>query len=194
MANENYLGSMKRQFLFYKDLAEKAIEQVSDEKLFWQFNDDSNSISIVVKHLSGNMISRWTDFFTTDGEKENRNRDSEFENNVKSREELIKVWNKGWDCFLNTLNKIKTDDLEKIIYIRNQGHTVMEALNRQLAHYSYHIGQIVFIAKMTKNNDWKSLSIPKNKSNDYNSEKFCEPKEKKHFTDEFLKKDSDKNK
>lgn len=106
----------------------------------------------------------------------------------------MEVWNKGWDCFLNTFDQIKTEDLGRLIYIRNQGHTVMEALNRQLAHYSYHIGQIVFGAKMTKNNDWKSLSIPKNRSKDYNSEKFSQPKEKKHFTDEFIKKDPDKNK
>ena len=191
--NENYLESMKRQFLFYKDLAEKAILQIPDEKLFLQFNDNSNSIAIIIKHLSGNMISRWTDFFTTDGEKEWRDRDSEFENNITSRLQLIEIWNKGWDCFLNTFDEIKKEDLEKIIYIRNQGHTVMEALNRQLAHYSYHIGQIVYFSKMMKENNWKSLSIPKNKSKDYNSEKFDQPKNKKHFTDEFINKNSDKS-
>jgi hypothetical protein len=184
----DYLSSINRQFLFYKDLAEKAMAQVEDEKLFWHYNEDSNSIAVIVKHLSGNMISRWTDFFTSDGEKEWRDRDSEFENDLKSREQVIKAWDKGWDVFLNTLDSVKPEDLDRIIYIRNQGHTVMEAINRQLAHYSYHIGQIVFVAKMAVNKEWKSLSIPKNKSKDYNSEKFSQPKEKKHFTDEFLKK------
>jgi hypothetical protein len=190
MINENYLKSMNRQFLYYKSLGEKAIAQVEDEKkLFWQYNEDSNSIATIVKHLSGNMISRWTDFFTTDGEKEWRNRDSEFENDLKTRAEVMDIWNKGWDRLFKTLNEeIKPEDLERIIYIRNEGHTVMEAINRQLAHYPYHVGQIVFIAKMIKGESWESLSIPRNKSKEYNSGKFSQPKEQKHFTDEFLKK------
>ena len=187
----NYLDSIKRQFLYYKDLGEKAIEQIPEEKLLWQFNAESNSIATIVKHLSGNMISRWTDFLTSDGEKEWRNRDGEFENDIKSKAELIAVWNKGWDCFFNTINSLTENDLQKIIYIRNQGHTVMEAINRQLAHYPYHIGQIVFIAKMIKNEDWQSLSIPRNKSGDYNSEKFSQEKSVKHFTEEYLKKKKD---
>lgn len=184
---EDYLESVKKQFLYYKMLGEKSIEQTPDNKLFWQYNSDSNSISIIVKHLWGNMLSRWTDFLTTDGEKPWRDRDAEFENDVKDRNELLKKWNEGWECFLNTLNSLKPDDLERIIYIRNQGHTVMEAINRQLAHYSYHVGQIVFIAKMA-NKDWKSLSIPKNESKNYNAEKFSEEKSRKHFTDEYIKK------
>ena len=188
MDSENYLESIKKQFLYYKGLGEKAIEQTPDEKLFWQYNTESNSIAIIVKHLTGNMLSRWTDFLTTDGEKENRNRDSEFENDINSREELLKVWNKGWDCLFNTLNSLTTDDLSKTIYIRNQGCTVADAINRQLAHYPYHVGQIVFISKMIADANWKSLSIPKNQSQNYNSEKFSQPKEIKHFTDEYLKK------
>ncbi len=188
MLNENYLQSMKRQFLFYKSLGEKAIAQVDDEKLFWQFNNDCNSIATIAKHLSGNMVSRWTDFLTSDGEKEWRNRDGEFENDIKTRAELIAVWDKGWECLFKTLDELKPDDLEKIIYIRNEGHTVMEAINRQLAHYPYHVGQIVYVAKMAMTKDWESLSIPKNKSKEYNSGKFSEPKSQKHFTDEFLKK------
>lgn len=188
MNNENYLESIKRQFLYYKSLGEKAIGQIPEEKINWQFNNESNSVAIIVKHLSGNMISRWTDFLNSDGEKEWRNRDGEFEGNISTKKEILDVWEKGWDCLFTTLNGLHENDLEKIIYIRNQGHTVMEAINRQLAHYPYHVGQIVFVAKMIVNEKWESLSIPKNKSNDYNTEKFSQEKSKRHFTDEFLKK------
>ncbi len=188
MDAENYLESIKKQFLYYKSLGEKAMEQTPDEKLFWQYNNESNSIATVVKHLTGNMLSRWTDFLTTDGEKETRKRDSEFENDIKTREELLKIWNQGWECLFNTLNSLSTEDLTKTIYIRNQGCTVVDAINRQLAHYPYHVGQIVFISKMVVDENWKSLSIPKNQSQTYNSEKFSQPKEMKHFTDEYLKK------
>lgn len=191
MINENYLKSMNRQFLYYKSLGEKAIAQIEDEKLFWQLNEDSNSIATIVKHLSGNMISRWTDFLTTNGEKEWRNRDGEFENDIKTRAEVIALWDKGWDRLFKTLNELKPDDLEKIIYIRNEGHTVMEAINRQLAHYPYHVGQIVYVAKIIKSSDWASLSIPRNKSKDYNAGKFSQEKGQRHFTDEFLKKKED---
>lgn len=191
MLGENYLKSMNRQFMYYKSLGEKAMAQIDDEKLFHQFNEDSNSIATIVKHLSGNMISRWTDFFTSDGEKEWRNRDGEFENDIKTRSEVIALWDKGWDCLFKTLNEIKPEDLEKIIYIRNEGHTVMEAINRQLAHYPYHVGQIVYIAKMVKSSGWESLSIPRNKSKDYNAGKFSQEKSQKHFTDEFLNKKKD---
>ncbi len=131
------------------------------------------------------MLSRWTDFLTTDGEKDWRNRDAEFENDITSKQEMIDKWNEGWNVFLETLKSLKSEDLEKIIYIRNQGHTVLEAINRQLAHYPYHVGQIVFIGKMCAEH-WDSLSIPKGKSNTYNAEKFSKPKERGHFTDEFL--------
>lgn len=184
----NFLDSIKRQFLYYKNLGEKAIEQTPEEKLFWQYNQESNSIATIVKHLNGNMISRWTDFFTTDGEKEWRNRDGEFENDIKTKAQLLEVWNKGWDCFFSTINSLTNEDLLKIIYIRNQGHTVMEAINRQLAHYPYHIGQIVLLAKMITDEKWESLSIPRNKSQAYNSEKFNKEKSKTHFTDEYINK------
>ncbi|MGZ3930966.1 MAG: DUF1572 domain-containing protein [Bacteroidia bacterium] len=189
MDSENYLESIKKQFLYYKSLGQKAMDQVPDEKLFWQYNMESNSIAIIVKHLSGNMLSRWTDFLTSDGEKEWRQRDGEFENDIQTRDDLMKVWNKGWDCLEHTLNSLTADDLTKTVYIRNQGCTAADAINRQLAHYPYHIGQIVFIAKMIEDGKWKSLSIPKNQSAAYNSEKFSQPKEMKHFTDEYLKKD-----
>ena len=186
--NSNYLESAIKQFEYYKLLGEKTIAQVSDEQLFWQYNTESNSIAIIVNHLWGNMRSRWTDFLTSDGEKEWRNRDAEFEAEEKSREALLQKWNDGWDCLFNALHELKEEDLKKIIYIRNQGHTVMEAINRQLAHYPYHIGQIVFIGKMICDSTWQSLSIPKGNSKNYNAEKFAQPKEQKHFTDEYVKK------
>jgi hypothetical protein len=184
---KDYLESAIKQFEYYKLLAEKAMEQLPAEKLFWQYNEESNSIAIIAKHLSGNMLSRWTDFLNSDGEKDWRNRDAEFENDIKNKEQLYAGWNKGWKCFLGALRALKDDDLQKIIYIRNQGHTVMEAINRQLAHYSYHIGQIVYIAKMIVDSDWESLSIPRGNSQTFNAEKFAKPKSKQHFTDEILK-------
>ena len=138
MTND-YLDSVKKQFEYYKMLGDKTFSQLQDDKLFWQYNDDSNSIATIVKHIWGNMLSRWTDFLTSDGEKEFRNRDAEFENDIKNREELLDKWNEGWNCLFNAINSLTTDDLDKIIYIRNQGHTVTEAINRQLAHYPYHI-------------------------------------------------------
>ena len=186
-ANESYLESVKKQFLYYKMLGEKAIHQLEPEQLFVSINEDTNSIATIIKHISGNMLSRWTDFLTSDGEKEWRNRDAEFENDLKSKEEVLIVWNKGWDCFENTLNSLKPEQLSDIIYIRNEGHTVIEAINRQLAHYPYHIGQIVFYAKQLKNSSWDSLSIPRNKSGNYNAEKFAKEKEIKNFTDDELK-------
>lgn len=168
-------------------LGEKTFSQLKDESLFWTYNEESNSVATIVKHMSGNMLSRWTDFLTSDGEKEWRNRDAEFDNDVSSREELMQKWNDGWNCLFRALTSLTSADLEKIIFIRNQGHTVTEAINRQLAHYPYHIGQIVFIGKMLAQNGWTSLSIPKGNSQTYNAEKFSRPKENAHFTDEFLK-------
>lgn len=184
--NDNYIDSAIKQFEYYKLLGEKTFDQISDEALLWQYNSDSNSIATIVKHLWGNMLSRWTDFLTTDGEKEFRNRDAEFENDIASRQELLEKWNEGWNCLFGTLRALQSHDLGKIVYIRNQGHTVLEAINRQLAHYPYHIGQIVFIGKMQAQNNWNSLSIPKGNSASYNQNKFSKPKQKGHFTDEFL--------
>jgi Protein of unknown function (DUF1572) len=182
----DYLESVKKQFEYYKMLGEKTFAQLKDEQFFWQFNEESNSIATIIKHLGGNMLSRWTDFLTSDGEKEWRNRDAEFENDITTRQELLEKWNAGWACLFDALNSLTQDDLRKEIYIRNMGHTVMEAINRQLAHYPYHIGQIVFIGKMVCNDNWASLSIPKGKSTDYNADKFSKPKHKEHFTNEFL--------
>src|ERR1700761_7092834 len=183
-----YIESVKKQFEYYKLLGEKTIAQLNDEQLFWKYDEESNSIASIVKHLWGNMLSRWTDFLTTDGEKDWRDRDAEFETDAQTRDQLMLKWNESWECLLNTLRSLKEDDLEKIIYIRNQGHTVMEAINRQLAHYPYHIGQMVYIAKMVADNNWKSLTIPKGNSQSFNAEKFSKPKSRRHFTDEMLKK------
>ena len=188
MINNSYLESTKKQFLYYKTLGEKAIEQVEPEQLFIAINEDTNSIARIVQHISGNMLSRWTDFLTSDGEKEWRNRDAEFEEILKTKEKLLQSWNIGWNCFFEALNSLKPEQLSTIIYIRNEGHTVIEAINRQLAHYPYHIGQIVFYAKMLKQSEWNSLSIPKNKSNSYNSDKFAKEKSIKNFTDDELNK------
>ncbi|PSR52831.1 hypothetical protein AHMF7605_04470 [Adhaeribacter arboris] len=183
----DYLESVIKQFEYYKMLGEKTFDQIPAEKLFWQYNTDSNSIAIIVKHLWGNMLSRWTNFLTTDGEKEWRNRDAEFENDIASKEEMLQKWQEGWKVFLDTLYALSEADLAQTIYIRHQGHSVMEAINRQLAHYSYHVGQIVFIGKMCAE-QWNSLSIPKGNSKQYNADKFSQPKHQEHFTDEFLRK------
>jgi Protein of unknown function (DUF1572) len=185
--DNNFLESSIKQFEYYKMLGEKTFAQLSDEQLFWQFNAESNSIATIVKHLWGNMLSRWTDFLTTDGEKEWRNRDAEFDNDITNRAELLAKWNEGWACLFHALKSLTEDDLSKEIYIRNMGHTVVEAINRQLAHYPYHVGQIVFIGKMLCDERWNSLSIPKGNSQAYNADKFAQPKHKQHFTDEYLK-------
>jgi hypothetical protein len=185
--DNGYLTSVIKQFEYYKSLGEKSFDQLQEEDLFWQYNAESNSIATIVKHLHGNMISRWTDFLNSDGEKESRKRDEEFENNITNRAEMMAKWKEGWTCLLNALRSLKEDDLDKIIYIRNQGHSLTEAVNRQLAHYPYHIGQIVYIAKMAAGK-WTSLSIPRGQSNTYNAEKFAQPKRKVHFTDEMMSK------
>ncbi|MCP9756141.1 DUF1572 domain-containing protein [Lacihabitans sp. CCS-44] len=182
----DFLDSVKKQFEYYKLLGEKTFDQIADDQINWQYNAESNSIAIIVKHLSGNMLSRWTDFLTTDGEKEWRNRDAEFEGEIKTKIELFEAWNKGWSGLFEALDSISNEDLDKVIYIRNQGHTVMEAINRQLAHYPYHVGQIVFIGKMLLDENWQTLSIAKRASSAYNAEKFSKEKNKGHFTDEYL--------
>jgi len=175
MTND-YLGSAKKQFEYYKMLGEKTFAQLTDEQLFWQFNEESNSIATIVKHLWGNMLSRWTDFLTTDGEKEWRKRDAEFDNDIADRGELLTKWSDGWACMFHAINQLTESDLTKEIYIRNMGHTVLDAINRQLAHYSYHVGQIVLIGKMQCNDKWISLSIPKGTSKEYNADRFSKPK------------------
>jgi hypothetical protein len=184
--NQIYLDSIKKQFLYYKTLGEKAMDQIEDDQLFVSITDDSNSIATIIKHIWGNMLSRWTDFLTTDGEKPTRDRDAEFENDMTTKDELLLKWNEAWRCLFNSLDSIEPDQLSQIIYIRNEGHAVIEAINRQLAHYPYHIGQIIYAAKLLKKSNWDSLSIPKNNSKQYNNEKFSKGKMIKNFTNEEL--------
>ena len=159
--NDIFLDSAKTSFLYYKKLGEKAITQLQPQQLFVLPGEESNSIAMIVQHLSGNMISRWTDFLITDGEKEWRKRDEEFEAVLKTKEEVLQCWDAGWTCLFNTLNQLQPHQLMQLIYIRKEPHTVVEAINRQLAHYPYHVGQIIFYAKMLKQKDWENLSIPK---------------------------------
>jgi len=162
--SSNYLKSSLSLLHSYKNLGAKAMEQVPEEKLFWQYNEESNSMATIVKHLSGNMHSRWTDFLTTDGEKPWRERDGEFENDIKNREEMMQVWEKGWKVLFDALEPLTEADFEKTVYIRKEAHTVVEAINRELAHYSSHIGQLIYLGKMLTGGPWKSLSIPKGQS------------------------------
>tara|TARA_R110002049_G_scaffold107830_4_gene255638 strand:- start:600 stop:1160 length:561 start_codon:yes stop_codon:yes gene_type:complete len=182
-----YLYSVQKQFEYYKSLGEKTVEQLEEKELFWQFNDASNSIAIIVNHLHGNMKSRWTDFLTSDGEKPWRNRDLEFESVLKTKEELFVKWNAGWQCLFEALHTTNEQNFDTEIYIRNQSHTIVEAINRQLSHYAYHVGQIVYIGRMAKGNAWKSLSIPKGKSADFNTKKFSKGKHGGHFSDDVKK-------
>jgi len=189
MNSENYLESVRKQFEYYKMLGDRTFDQLEDVQLFWQFNEASNSIAITVNHMWGNMLSRWTDFLTSDGEKEWRERDLEFEDIIKTRVQLIEKWEAGWNCLFTALDSITPEKFEQLVYIRNQGHTIVEAVNRQLAHYAYHIGQIVYIGRMQKGDDWQSLSIPKGGSKAFNTKKFSEEKKRGHFTDDLLSKE-----
>lgn len=165
---EEYLRDIKVSFEKYKSMGDKTFEQLNEEDFHLRIDDSSNSIAIIIQHIGGNLISRFTDFLTSDGEKPTRFRDTEFEEQSLSKTELLKKWNDGWNILLSTLVNLNASDLLKIVYIRKQPHTVIEALNRSLTHISYHVGQIVFMAKHIKKNDWKTLSIPKGKSEEYN--------------------------
>jgi uncharacterized damage-inducible protein DinB len=160
---KEYLTTVIQRFVEAKLTAEKAIAQLSENELFWAPNEESNSIAVIVKHMSGNMISRWTDFLTTDGEKPDRNRDNEFIGDITSKVQLMELWTLGWATFLSALESISEEQLLQTITIRNEPHTVMEAIERQMYHYSYHIGQIVYLAKILKSSDWHTLTIPRKK-------------------------------
>lgn len=164
----SYVEDSLSLFRYYKKLAESAMEQVSDEQLCAALEDEMNCIAIIVKHMAGNMRSRWTDFLTSDGEKQDRNRDSEFVAPPATRKDLMRLWNEGWDKLFQALGPLSDSDLERKVFIRGEPHSVMQAINRQIAHYSYHCGQIVFLAKHFKGRDWKSLSVPRNKSGEFN--------------------------
>ena len=182
---ENYIQSVKKQFEYYKVLGEKTFSQLTDDEVFWQFNEESNAIAVIVNHLWGNMSSRWTDFLTSDGEKEWRNRDVEFESVITSKMEMLEKWEEGWSYLFNALDSINKNNFNTTILIRNQNHTIPEAINRQMMHYAYHIGQIVYIGRMIKGDSWVSLSIPKGKSAAFNEQKFSKGKHGGHFTDEL---------
>jgi len=157
-----YLDEARRSFRGHKRLAEGAIAQLSDEQLHAQIDAESNSIAIILRHLAGNMRSRFTDFLISDGEKSNRNRDGEFDEHLRpSREELMATWESGWRTVFDTLDSLAPDDLLRTVTVRGEPHTVLQAINRQVAHYAYHVGQVVFIAKHLKGPDWRTLSIPK---------------------------------
>jgi hypothetical protein len=163
-----YIEDSLSLFRYYKKLAEGAMEQVSDEQLFTALDEEMNSIAIIAKHMAGNMRSRWADFLTSDGEKPDRNRDTEFVAPPATRKELMQVWNDGWERIFQALEPLSNKDLEREVFIRGEAHSVMQAINRQIAHYAYHCGQIVFLAKHLKGNSWKTLSVPRNKSAEFN--------------------------
>jgi uncharacterized damage-inducible protein DinB len=167
----SYLKDSIDLFRYYKKLAERAIEQCPDEGLFSSLDAESNSIATIVKHMAGNMRSRWTDFLTTDGEKPDRNRDSEFEEPPKTRAELLTVWERGWTCLLDALTPLSDADLTRTVTIRTEPHSVTQAINRQIAHYSYHIGQIAYLAKhfAAQSGKWIALTVPRKKSADFNA-------------------------
>ena len=186
----SYISSCEKQFTYYKQLAEKATAQLTDEMFFSTSNthnisEEHNSIAVLYKHISGNMKSRWTDFYTTDGEKEWRDRDNEFIDENWTREQVVNYWEDSWKLLFSVINDLDEEKLERTIYIRNMGHTVVEALNRQMMHYAYHIGQIVLLSKQWRGDEWTSLSIPRNSSRDYNESKFSKPKRDEHFTDDL---------
>ena len=170
MIEQDFLASAIKRVRYYKELAEKTFEQIEGADFHYQPNEASNSIAIIIQHMSGNMLSRWTNFLTEDGEKEWRLRDDEFEAHDQSPQQLMEIWEKGWKCFLDALEALQPADLEKTIYIRSEALTVVDAINRQLAHYPYHVGQIAYIGRMIRNNEWKSLSIPRGQSETFNAQ------------------------
>lgn len=165
-----FLNSAIKRLSYYKELGDKTFEQLNDADFHFAPNAESNSIALIIQHMTGNMFSRWTDFLTTDGEKEGRNRDTEFEDQDLAKEELLDLWQRGWDCLLNTLHSLTGDDLLKTIYIRSEGLLVIDAINRQLAHYPYHVGQIIYLGKVIKNENWQNLSIARGKSDQFNQQ------------------------
>ncbi|MFT4536095.1 MAG: putative damage-inducible protein DinB [Saprospiraceae bacterium] len=178
------IEAYQKQLQYYRSLAEKAIEQISEEQLFEAPSTESNSIAVTMKHMAGNMLSRWTNIFESDGEKSWRNRDDEFINTFSSKAELIEYWNRGWETLEDTLEDVSDKNLGTIIYIRNMGCTLHDAIIRQVSHYAYHVGQIVFIARMLKGNGFESLSVPLGESEIYNKARFAREQEIKHFVDD----------
>jgi hypothetical protein len=163
----SYIKDATDVFKHYKRLAERSMEQAPDEALVAALDGESNSIAVIVKHMAGNMRSRWTDFLTTDGEKADRNRDTEFETPPQTRAEILVMWEGGWKCLFDALEPLTDADMNRTVKIRSEAHSVMQAINRQVAHYSYHVGQIVFLAKHFAGGKWKAVTVPRGKSADF---------------------------
>lgn len=172
---QTYLNVILKRFKSMKELGDKTLCQLNNEQLHWAFNEESNSIAVIVKHVAGNMISRWTDFLTTDGEKATRNRDDEFTDSLQTIEEVITIWEQGWQVCLDALQGLTEVDLQRVVTIRGEQHSVIDAIERQMVHYSQHVGQIVYIAKQVKGSEWQTLSVPKGQS-----QAFTESMLKKH--------------
>jgi hypothetical protein len=167
---EIYLESVVKRLLTYKVLGEKTFAQLEEKDFYFTPGDNSNSIAVIIQHMSGNMMSRWTNFLTEDGEKEGRDREKEFSAPALGKDQLLELWEKGWSCLLDALLSLKEEDLLATIHIRHEPLTAIDAINRQLAHYPHHVGQIVYIGKMIRNNNWQSLSIPKGASGQFNQQ------------------------
>lgn len=183
---ENYLTDAIKSFRNYKKMAERAMEQISDEEFFKAIDAEANSIAVVVKHIAGNQRSRWTDFLTSDGEKDFRNRDTEFEMFDETRESLMKFWETGWQTLFSAIEPLRAEDFSRFVTIRGEPHTIVEAINRQLTHYAYHVGQITFLAKHFRSTDWKTLSVPRGRSAEFNkflADKKSSGEEKSHYLD-----------
>lgn len=170
-----FLNSAIKRLSYYKELGDKTFAQLSEEDFHFKPNAACNSIAIIIQHMAGNMLSRFTDFLTTDGEKDWRNRDTEFEEQNLTKQQLTGLWQRGWDCLLNSLNSMAEADLLQTIYIRSEGMLAIDAINRQMAHYPYHVGQIIYLAKLIKHEDWQHLSIAKGQSNQFNEKMQTRP-------------------
>lgn len=182
-AAENFQAISSKMFQYYKSLADKAMAVLTEEEIHYQPNQTSNSIAILVKHMSGNMSSRFTDFLTSDGEKEWRNRDDEFVDTYANKEDMLADWEKGWACLFAALADTTGECMTDLVYIRNEGHTVLEAITRQVAHYAYHTGQIVYLSKILRDEQWQTLSIARGGSAAFNKAKFDQEKDRKFFAD-----------
>lgn len=180
-AAANYLQSTQKLFRFYKSMGDKTLAQL-DESHIHEPSGAANNIAIIVKHLSGNMLSRFTDFLSSDGEKSWRKRDDEFVDDIRDKAHLMETWEKGWACLFGAIDGLSPEHMTQLVYIRNEGHTVIEALSRQLTHYAYHIGQLVFLARECVGAQWQTLSIPKGQSQQFNQQKFDKKKGRQFFT------------
>ena len=169
---QTYLTSVLNRFEIHRMLGLTTLLRLNTAQLNWQPEGAPNSIAIIIQHMHGNMLSRWTDFLITDGEKPTRSRDEEFVGHQYTAAEILEKWNEGWECMLQAIAGLTPDDLEKTVYIRSEPHSVIDAINRQLAHIPYHVGQIVYIGKMILGDSWESLSIPKGASNEFNQSKM----------------------